>query len=720
MSGIKTIRLSRISQQQYILAALVVFIMLIYTFDVWLGTCGFDGCPTASDIRAFHPDEGGRVLDRDGHFIGRLAIVRRINVPLSSVPMSVRQAFIATEDRRFYEHHGIDWRGLFRASWRNVHAMGVREGFSTITMQVVRNTFAVRRYQGRSLRQKLLEMRLSRLLERHLTKDQILELYLNVIYLGNGVYGVEAASRDLFGKSVNELTVPEGAMLAALPKGPSAYTPRRNHRKALGRRNLVLSLMADQGYLSREQAAEAQRAPLRVAKDEWRPDQSYDSYAIDAVRQVVDSVLHTGSTDVNDLTVYTTLDMRAQTAADRAVRRRAAAIQDESNGHGASIEGAMVAIDPRSGDIRALVGGRHYERGNFNRALLAHRQPGSAFKPFVYATALAARYTPASEVMDEPITVKTGGTVWTPQNYGGEYGGLITFRRALMRSSNAAAVRVSQLVGMPAIIATAHKFGIESDIPNVPASALGAADVTPIELVSAYAPFANGGWRVTPRLVRRLESADGTVLWANDDKRTQVMDPRDAYQLTSMLRSVVDYGTGYEVRAEGVRGPVAGKTGTTNNGTDVWFVGYTPTLIAGFWFGYDDPRPISDNASGGVLAAPAWVDFYTTGWSEPTPAVTWQPPAGMTTVTIDARTGFKANEWCPITQVEYFKPGTEPTRLCPIHDAPPETDSTNALEQLPNAIEKGVQGIGGFFKRLLHGGESSRDTTHAETHVETQ
>ena len=717
MVGIKTGRLGRITQHQYILGALVIFIGLIYTFDVWLGTCGFDGCPTASDIRAFHPDEGGRVLDRDGRFIGRLAIVRRINVPLSTVPVAVRQAFIATEDRRFYSHQGIDWRGLFRASFRNFRSMGVREGFSTITMQVVRNTFAVRRYRGRSLRQKLLEMRLSRLLERHLSKDQILELYLNVIYLGNGVYGVEAASRDLFGKSVNELSVGEGAMLAALPKGPSAYTPRRSKRKALARRNLVLSLMADEGYLSPEQMTHWQGTPLRIAKDEWRPDQSYDSYAIDAVRQLVDSVLHTGSTDVNDLTVYTTLDMRAQAAADRAVRRRAAAIQNESYGRGgASVEGAMVAIDPRTGDIRALVGGRHYERGNFNRALLAHRQAGSTFKPFVYATALAASYTPASEVDDIPVQIRTGSTVWAPQNYGGEYGGHITFRRALMRSSNAAAVRVSQMVGMPAIIATAHKFGITSEIPNVPASALGAADVTPLELVSAYAPFANGGWRVIPRLVRRLESADGTVLWSDDNNRARVMAPEDAWQLTSMLRSVVDYGTGYEVRTAGVRGPVAGKTGTTNNGTDVWFVGYTPTLLAGFWFGYDDPQPISYNASGGVLAAPAWADFYMTGWTEPTPATPWQPPQGMTTVTIDARTGYKANEWCPITQVEYFKPGTEPVHLCPIHDAPP-VDSTNVLEQIPNAIGRGVQGIGGFFKRLLHGGrgEAEPDTTKAQT-----
>ncbi len=698
------LRFGKPGKRQYILAAIAILIVAIYAGDVWLGTCGGEGCPSATDIRSFHPDEGGRVLDRTGTFISRLAVVRRVNVPLSAVPVPVRQAFIATEDRRFYEHHGIDWRALIRASLRNIRAGGVREGFSTITMQVVRNTFAVRRYRGRSFRQKLIEMRLSRLLERNLTKDQILELYLNVIYLGNGVYGVEAASRDLFGKSVSDLSVPEGAMLAALPKGPSVYTPRRSPRRAIARRNLVLGLMTREGYITPAASDQYSTVPLRVATAEWRPDMTGDSYAIDAVRDVVDSVLKNGSRDVNDLTVYTTLDTRAQTAADRAVRRQAAVIQQESDRRGPHVEGAMVAIDPRTGDIRALVGGRRFERGGFDRALLAHRQPGSGFKPFVYATALAAGYTPASEVDDEPISVKIGRTVWSPKNYGGEYGGHVTFRRALMRSENAAAVRVSQLVGIPAIIATAHRNGIRSDLPNVPSAALGALEVTPMELVTAYAPFANGGWRVTPRLVRRIQTADGQVLWSSDNQHERVMDPRDAYQITSMLQAVVNYGTGTVIRDLGVEGLVAGKTGTTNDGTDVWFMGYTPTVVAGFWFGYDTPKSIGYNASGGTLAAPAWADFYTNGWDEPNPPNAWDPPAGMVPATIDARTGYLATEWCPITQREYFKPGTVPTTPCPVHSAPPEPvpDTTaSPIQQVPDAIAKVGKGIGGFFKRIF-------------------
>jgi 1A family penicillin-binding protein len=589
--------------------ALAVAILGVLVGDVWVGTCGFDGCPSPREIQAYRPDEGGRIYDRSGRLMGRLAIVRRLNVPISQVPVHVRQAFIAAEDRRFYKHGGVDWRGFFRASLRNVRSFGVREGFSTITMQAARNSFVVNQYGNRSLAKKLIELRVARLMEKSLNKDQILQLYLNAIYMGNGVYGVEAASRDLFGKSVSNLTVTEGAMLAALPKAPSAYTPRRNPRRALARRNLVLLLMVHEGYISPDRLPGLAATRLRIARDEWHPDTSDDSFALDAVRAITDSVLKEGEEDIADVTVYTTLDLRAQIAAGRSVRRHAAAIQRESSGYykgqSHSIQGAMVAIDPRTGDIRALVGGRRYERGNFNRALLAHRQPGSAFKPFVYAAALSAGYTPASEVRDEPVEVAQGRQVWAPSNYNDDYAGLITFRKALMRSANAATVRVSQLVGLPRIIETAHRNGIQSNIPNYPAIALGAIEVTPIELVRAYAPFANGGYRVKPRLVKRIETRDGDALWSSEiEAPVPVMDPRDAYQLTSMLRAVVDYGTGRPIRDYGAKGIIAGKTGTTNNGTDVWFVGYTPNLVAAFWFGYDDPHSIGQPDGSPMSGAP--------------------------------------------------------------------------------------------------------------------
>jgi len=637
---------------------------------VWLGTCGFDGCPTPRDIQTFQPDQGGRILDRYNRVMGRLETVRRLNVPLSAVPEFVQQAFIATEDRRFYQHGGLDWRGFFRAALTNLKAGRTREGFSTISMQVARNTFAVRRYPARSLRQKLTELRMSRLIEHSLTKQQILELYFNVIYMGNGVYGVEAASKDLFGRSVNQLNLPQAAMLAALPKAPSAYTPRRHPDRALARRNLVLGQMVKEGYVSANRLKGLQAQPLRIARDEYRPKDPNDSFALDAVREFVDSVIRGGTSDIVDLTVRTTLDRNAQIAADRAIRRQASAIQSEA-GRRALVQGAMVAIDPRNGDIRALSGGRQYERGTFNRALLAHRQPGSAFKPFVYAAAMADGYTPSSEVDDDPIDVIQGRNVWSPANYNDDYSGRITFRRALIKSANAATVRVSQAVGIPRIIETAKRNGIVSQLPNVPSMALGSLEVTPIELVTAYAPFANGGFRVRPRLVKSISTADETPIWQEEDIREgnhiAVMTPQDAYQVTSMLQSVVDYGTGKVVRDYGAKGLIAGKTGTTNSGTDVWFVGYTPTVVAGFWFGFDNPAPISSDASGGRLAAPAWADFYINGWREYAPPTAWNPPPGMSMVRIDPTTGYLATEWCPATRNEYYKPGTEPTIQCPVH-----------------------------------------------------
>ncbi len=697
----------KIRRDVAIKSALAISILSVCALDVWLATCGYHGCPTPRQIQSYRPDEGGRIFDRNGELMGRLAIVRRVNVPVTDVPLHVRQAFIATEDRRFYQHGGVDWRGFVRSALANLKAGGVSQGFSTITMQAAQNSFVVRKYPNRSLRQKLVELRVAKLMEGSLTKDQIFELYMNVIYMGNGVYGVEAATRDLFGKSVSKATVVEGAMLAALPKAPSRLTPRKNPRQAQARRNLVLSLMVEQGYVPRAKFTELARTPLRIAKNEWRPDTSGDSFALDAVRALVDSVLGNREQDVSDFTVYTTLDKAAQSAADRAIARRATAIQTESrnvrNGVRQQIQGAMVAIDPRNGDIRALTGGRRYERGNYNRALKAKRQPGSAFKPFVYVSALAAGYSPASDVRDEPVEVVQGRTVWTPANYGHEYLGLITFRRAMMRSSNAAAVRVSQTVGMSRIIDNAHKMGIDSDIPNYPAVALGALDVTPLELVRAYAPFANGGFRVTPRLVKRIESREGKVLWAGETAQLQrVISPDNAYELTSMLRAAVDYGTGRPVRDYGAKGMIAGKTGTTNDGADVWFVGYTPTIVAAFWFGYDDPHSISYQASGGRLASPAWAEFYTRGWKEQPAEGAWDPPPGMTeAVTIDPTTGWIAGDWCPARKLEYFRPGTGPRTECLEHGPIYDTDPMQADSDFEERIERESRNLGKRIEKAL-------------------
>jgi 1A family penicillin-binding protein len=660
---------------------------------VWMRTCGFSGCPAAAELQGFRPSEGSRILDRHGVLLGRLADVRRLNLPLARMPRHLRAAFIAVEDRRFYFHGGVDWRSAARASWRNLRSLGVVEGFSTISMQVVRSAFLPHLANERSLRRKLIELELARRLERALTKQQILELYLNVIYLGNGTYGVEAASRDLFGKSAELLTVAEAATLAGMARGPAIYAPRRHPERAVARRNLVLGLMAAQGYLSADGAAQARKAPLALSATEWRPRRQ-PTFALDPVRELVDSVLGAGAPGLGDLVVHTTLDAGAQRAAAKAVRDRAAAIERAAGGRyrraGEALEGALVALDPANGEIRALVGARRLVRRGFNRALDARRQPGSAFKPFVYAAALEDGVTPATVLDDSPVAVTDGEHVWRPVNYGGQYAGPLTLRRALMRSANAATVRLSQQVGSRKVAALARRAGITSRLDPVPAMALGALEVTPLELTVAYAAFGNGGLRVTPTLVRRIETPDGGVLWrAPVHKPERVLGAAEAFQLTSMLRSVVDGGTGSALRELGVTGPAAGKTGTTNNGADIWFVGYTPGIVATVWFGYDAPRAIAGNASGGRLAAPAWAAFYRNGWKERAGA-DWEPPPGMERRTIDAFNGELANEWCPTTQREWFRAGTAPTRTCGEHKAP-----------LEDRIERFAKQVGEALKELL-------------------
>jgi len=695
-------------RNRIVIGAFAAVVLSVVVLNTWLLTCGFKGCPSASEIRSFRPNEGGRIMDRNGNFMGRIVTVRRLNIPLSDVPTHVQQAFIAVEDRRFYDHNGTDWRGFGRAILRNVRSLGVREGFSTITMQAARNTFVAGRFPRRSIRQKLIELRLARLMERSLTKEQILELYMNAIYMGNGVYGVEAAARDLFDKRIGRVTLTEAAMLAALPRAPTRYTPRTNPQRAIARRNLVLDLMAREGFISEDRLEGLKNERVRVVREGWYPDDQADSHAFDMVRVLADSVLRGTDYDIAELTVYTTLDARAQSAGERAVRRRAAAI-------GSRVEGALVALDPRNGDIRALVGGRRFRRGTFNRAISAKRQPGSAFKPFVYAAAISAGYSPATEVDDAPIDVVMEGRVWTPRNYGDSYLGRTTFRNALTHSANAATVRVFGNVGGARVVETARRLGITSELPNLPSVALGAAEVTPIELAAAYAPFANGGNRLRQtRLVRRIEAGNGRVLWTREEGELEnVLDPQDAYLMSAMLRSVVDYGTGAVLRSYGVRGIVAGKTGTTNEGSDVWFVGFTPTVVAAVWFGLDQRRSLGSNASGGRLAAPAWAEFFTAGWRERSNARDWAPPPGMVGAVIDPHTGYLANDWCPARVQEWFKPGGEPRVICPVHAEPIYEDewwwddSAEEIEDFTDRVGRTIRGI--FGGRGRGRGERERD-----------
>lgn len=686
----------------------------------WWFSCGFRGCPSSQQLLAWRPTEGGALLDRQGALIAPLSSVKRVNVPLARIPRHVQAAFVAVEDRRFYTHHGIDWHGLARAAVENVKALGVREGASTITMQLARNVFLSHRANERSITRKLLEWRYATLIERALDKPAILERYLNAIYLGNGVYGVEGASQDLFGKSVKDVTLAEAALLAGLPKAPSSYTPRRDPQRARERRDIVLDVLERERVATPAAIAAARNADVGDLPDEWRPQRRADSWAVETVRATLDSLRAIGAIPaaLNDaqLRVRSTFDKRAQLAAERAIAQGAAQVDGNRawwqvwRERPARTQGALVALDPATGAIRALVGGRRVERKGFNRALRAKRQPGSAFKPFVYAAALQHGFTNATMVDDEPVTIGEGRTEWTPANFNDEYAGRVTLRDALAHSANAATVRVSREVGIPRIREQARVMGIMSALPDVPALALGAGAVTPLELTAAYASFGNGGVRVQPYAVETVEDIFGRVLWSRPPATTpQVIDPRDAFLMTSLLRSVVDEGTGRNVRNAGIRGPVAGKTGTTNDGTDVWFVGYTPTLVAGVWFGADDPQPLGDDASGGRLAAPVWARFIREGWHSPEQDVAWRAPDGIVSATIDIGTGKLASDWCGESRREWFRAGTAPTESCeaeariamaepPNWPSPPMPPGAHApdinVDELNRAVDAAINAIG--------------------------
>lgn len=635
----------------------------------WWQTCGFDVCPTSEALREWRPRAGDRLLTHDGELLGLLDPVRRVPVEYASIPTHVRDAFVAVEDRRFREHGGIDGRGIVRAALSNLRAGGVREGASTITMQLARNAFLTDEVRG--WKRKALEVRYAWLLESALDKDEILERYLNTIYFGNGTWGVEAASRDLLGKGVAKATLADAALLAGLPKAPSTYNPRRNAERARVRRDVVLGVLVSAQLMDSSEAERVRTRPVRVPTRAWRPDWPAHTWAVDVVRGTLDSLQKVGTLTstvrMRDLVVHTTIDARAQRAAERTLARGAARVDDarrDAKAH--PTQGALVALDPGTGAVRAVAGGRSVDARGFNRALYATRQVGSTFKPFVYAAAFAHGYAGNRLLSDDPLSIRAGRTTWTPTNFGDRHDGVMTMRTALVRSNNTATVRLAQDIGNAPVIALARSTGITSPLPDVPSLALGSASLTPMELTAAYAAFANGGWRVSPHVVTRVETADGELLWERTPStRERALSVEDAFLVTSLLRSAVDQGTGRAVREQGVYGPVAGKTGTTNDGADAWFVGYSPTLVTSVWLGTDAPRSLGGAASGGRYAAPVWAQFMRAGWHSPEQDREWRAPPTLTARTIDANSGKLFGEWCdgePTT--EWFKPGAVPTARC--------------------------------------------------------
>ncbi|HEX7090586.1 MAG TPA: PBP1A family penicillin-binding protein [Longimicrobiales bacterium] len=687
----------------------LVLLLALAAGAVWAlwERCGLQGCPDVDVLNGYIPDEASVILDRDGAELGKLYRVRRSVVPLDSLPAYVPQAFIAVEDQRFWEHDGVDWRRVVGAAWANVRAFGIEEGFSTITMQLARNVFPDRLpHDERTLSRKLAEMRVAREIEERYTKRQILELYLNQIYFGSGAWGIEAAAREYFGRPATELTLSEAALLAGLIRAPSRLNPRINPAGARARRDLVLMKMMQQGMITPARAAAARAESLDLERGHVDAERRAP-YFLEELRQRLEAELGE-SIYTEGYTIHTTLDADVQAAAEEELRRQLDAIEagrygafpgvaasDTAGGApgGAHLQGAVVVLDVETGDVLALVGGRDFEISKFDRATQSRRQPGSAFKPFVYTAALEAGYPPTYPLHDAPLRqVLADGTVWTPQNFGGGYAGTVTLRNALVHSRNIPTVRLAERVGIDRVIDVARRLGLTGPIPAVPSIALGSAEVSLLEMVAAYAAFATLGERPEPRLARSVEDRDGRVIWSREPRIERVLDPAVAFLITDLLRDVVDRGTGTAVRAAGFRGPAAGKTGTTNGATDVWFLGYTPRQAAGVWIGFDAPRRIVRGATGGRLAAPVWGRIMR---RIAVPADAWRPPPGIVVRWVD-ETGRVIPPGCnPYGGVrrEYFLAGTAPRGRC--HGwAPPAFWPDSAGPPWPDSGATGADTLG--------------------------
>lgn len=660
-------------------------------------------CPPVEALRDYRPPEASHIYAADGSLIASLSPQRRTVVDLDEVSPLLRDGAVAVEDRRFWSHGGVDLRGVARALWRDLTSLSLREGFSTIPMQLVRNVFPEQLPRAKKLGRKVCEVRMAGQIEREFEKEQILALYLNQIYLGSGLYGVEAAAQGYFGKSAAEVDAAEAALLVGLLQSPEGYNPRRHPLRAVQRRNVVLDVMAREGVITAEVAERSKAQPLRLAPP---PEAAGTApYVIASVRRELRERFGPDA-DIQGLHVHTGIDPELQRAAHETLLEQIERIEAGQYGRyphprpddGAQMEegedppflqGMVVALDPETGEIRALVGGRDFALSQFDRALQARRQPGSAFKPLVYAAAIERRLPLTTRVETSPVVVADAGQpVWRPGDHLPASIESLTLREALAVSSNNAAVRVGQWVGPHGVAELARRMGLSTPIPPYPSVFLGAAEVVPAELVAAYAAFGNGGYAVEPRLITRVEDREGNILWQAPSGRRRAIDEGTAFLTLSMLRDVVDSGTGVGVRSAGFHLPAAGKTGTTNESRDTWFIGLTPDLVAGVWIGFDQPTRILPNASGGSLAAPVWGRLMTRAYADRPAPAPWRAPPTVVSATIDRNSGALATGNCPEEDLttEYFLPGTAPDQRCSLH---PES----GLERVLDRVWRGLRGI---------------------------
>ncbi len=642
-----------------------------------------DQLPTVMSLR--NPASGvTRIYDRNNELIAEFSTQWRDPIPLDSIPDDLKNAIIAVEDRRFYEHGGISWLDIARAFVKDLISDNEITGASTITQQLARN-----RFLGfeKTMQRKLKEFFLAREIERNFTKDEILEMYLNEIYFGSGAYGVKAATRRYFGKDISELTLSECAVIAGIPRQHNYYNPIRNYNASLDRRNLILKMMLDLDYIDQEKYNEARAESLMIYPKTLLSGVA--PYFVEEVRKWL--VSHYGMNRIyqsnGGLDVYTTLDIKVQIAAESLLEAGLIEVEGKYNlkpkrydvdavalnGRTRYIQGALVATIPSTGEIIALVGGRDFSESEYNRVTQMRRQVGSAFKPFVYLAAIDNGFTPGDIMLDAPVVIELGkGEKYKPPNYDHKYEGFMTLRRALARSRNTIAVKLARHIGISTVISYARLLGVKSDLDPVYSLALGSSGITPLEMAGAFGVFAAEGYRNDPYMIIKIEERrenEKYVIFEHQAHPTKVISNTTAFIMQSMLSSVVTNGTAsHAARQAGLTRPAGAKTGTTDNYTDTWLVGFTPDISCAVWVGFDSLRPIGYSATGGNIAGPIWAKFIVEASKIlEIPVNNFSIPDGIITAKICSETGELATDNCEETYIEVFIRGTEPREFCNLH-----------------------------------------------------
>ena len=616
--------------------------------------------PQIRSLENFRPDAVTRIYSSDKVVLAELFIEKREPVPLEAIPRFLKAALVATEDRKFYKHSGVDLKGIARAIIKDIKAGEFIEGASTITQQLSKTLFLTPR---KTLVRKIKEAILAFQLERRYTKDEILELYLNQVYFGSGAYGVQSAAKIFFRKSAEDLSLAECALVAGMPKSPSRYSPLVNPDLAIKRRNIVLKQMRDTDIISEPAYQLALKEPLYTKGRKFI--QSKAPYFVEYVKKILENELGSTRLYKGGLSVFTTLDYRLQLAAENAVSDGLAALTDrmqQTQIVDFDPQGALISLDLSSGGILSMVGGKDFFANRFNRATMALRQPGSAFKPFVYAYAIERGFAQNKKILDAPVVYKGAqdGQDWEPENFSLDYKGEMTLRRALTISQNIPAVRLLEMLGPYAVAQFAHQLGIKSPLASDLSLALGASEVTLMDLTSAYSTFPNKGEKIKPFGVLEVVDRQGRVVWREKPQKRLVMSRAGAAIVTNMLEGVINEGTGRRARVFGRA--VAGKTGTTNDYKDALFIGFSPAIITGVWVGRDQGGSLGKKETGARAALPIWIDFMKTAFQKK-PHQYFDIPDDVSQIRMDPLTGLAQPQDSKQAVVALFKKGTEPGNL---------------------------------------------------------